>query len=54
MTGIVASCEIDLAQQLRCGHNLQVSSQQQFLTGTIISGEDENKVILFHCGPVAD
>lgn len=52
--GIVASCEIDLCSAI-CMRALSLASE---VPSTVLDwnnnyGEDENKVILFHCGPVA-
>ncbi len=52
--GIVASCEIDLCSAVTM-RAMQLASQQ---ATTVLDwnnnyGDDENKVILFHCGPVA-
>jgi L-fucose isomerase-like protein len=52
--GIVASCEIDLcsAITMRAMH-LASGKPTACLDWNNNYGEDENKVILFHCGPVA-
>lgn len=52
--GIVASCEIDLcsAISMRAMH-LASETPTAVLDWNNNYGEDENKVILFHCGPVA-
>lgn len=52
--GIVASCEIDLcsAISMRAMH-LASETPTMVLDWNNNYGEDENKVILFHCGPVA-
>jgi L-fucose isomerase-like protein len=52
--GIVASCEIDLCSAITM-RAMRLASQTP---ATVLDwnnnyGEDENKVILFHCGPVA-
>ncbi len=52
--GIVASCEIDLCSAINM-YAMQLASE--FPTACLDwnnnYGDDENKVILFHCGPVA-
>ena len=52
--GIVASCEIDLCSAITM-RALSLASQKPSacLDWNNNYGEDENKVILFHCGPVA-
>jgi L-fucose isomerase-like protein len=52
--GIVASCEIDLCSAITM-RAMNLASQQPttVLDWNNNYGEDENKVILFHCGPVA-
>ena len=52
--GIVASCEIDLCSALNM-YSLMLASQMPAacLDWNNNYGEDLNKVILFHCGPVA-
>ena len=52
--GIVASCEIDLCSAI----TMRAMSLASQLPTAVLDwnnnyGEDENKVILFHCGPVA-
>ncbi len=52
--GIAASCEIDLCSAI-CMRAMQLASQTP---ATVLDwnnnyGEEEDKVILFHCGPVA-
>ena len=52
--GIVASCEIDLCSAI----TMQAMQLASKLPTTVLDwnnnyGDDENKVILFHCGPVA-
>lgn len=52
--GIVASCEIDLCSAITMrAMNLATGSPTACLDWNNNYGEDENKVILFHCGPVA-
>ncbi len=52
--GIVASCEIDLCSAITM-RAMQLASDKPtaVLDWNNNYGEDENKVILFHCGPVA-
>ena len=52
--GIVASCEIDLCSAITM-RAINLASQQPtaVLDWNNNYGDDENKVILFHCGPVA-
>ena len=52
--GIVASCEIDLCSAI-CMRAMNLASQTPtaVLDWNNNYGTDENKVILFHCGPVA-
>ena len=52
--GIVCSCEIDLTSAITM-RAMQLASGKATacLDGNNNYGEDENKVILFHCGPVA-
>lgn len=52
--GIVASCEIDLCSAI-CMRAMHLASEEPtaVLDWNNNYGEDENKVILFHCGPVA-
>ena len=52
--GIVASCEIDLCSAINM-YSLMLASQMPAacLDWNNNYGEDLNKVILFHCGPVA-
>ena len=52
--GIVASCEIDLCSAV-CMRAMALASEKPTacLDWNNNYGEDENKVILFHCGPVA-
>lgn len=52
--GIVASCEIDLCSAITM-RAMQLASGEPtaVLDWNNNYGEDENKVILFHCGPVA-
>jgi L-fucose isomerase-like protein len=52
--GIVASCEIDLCSAITM-RAMNLASQQPttVLDWNNNYGDDENKVILFHCGPVA-
>lgn len=52
--GIVASCEIDMCSALTM-RAMHLASEQPttVLDWNNNYGEDENKVILFHCGPVA-
>jgi L-fucose isomerase-like protein len=52
--GIVASCEIDLCSAITMrAMNLASGRSAAVLDWNNNYGEDENKVILFHCGPVA-
>lgn len=52
--GIVASCEIDLCSAITMrAMNLASNLPTACLDWNNNYGEDENKVILFHCGPVA-
>ena len=52
--GIVASCEIDLCSALTMRAMSLASGQPSaVLDWNNNYGDDENKVILFHCGPVA-
>ncbi|HHV12411.1 MAG TPA: hypothetical protein GXX75_19230 [Clostridiales bacterium] len=52
--GIVASCEIDLCSAITMrAMNLASGEPTTVLDWNNNYGEDENKVILFHCGPVA-
>ncbi len=52
--GIAASCEIDMCSAL-CMRAMSLASEQStaVLDWNNNYGDDENKVILFHCGPVA-
>lgn len=52
--GIAASCEIDMCSAL-CMRAMQLASEQPtaVLDWNNNYGDEENKVILFHCGPVA-
>ncbi len=52
--GIVASCEIDMCSAI-CMRAMNLASEQPttVLDWNNNYGEEENKVILFHCGPVA-
>jgi len=52
--GIVASCEIDLCSAINM-YAMQLASEQPAacLDWNNNYGDDPNKVILFHCGPVA-
>jgi L-fucose isomerase-like protein len=52
--GIPASCEIDMCSAL-CMRAMSLASEQPtaVLDWNNNYGDDENKVILFHCGPVA-
>lgn len=52
--GIAASCEIDLCSAINM-HSMKLASEQATacLDWNNNYGEDLNKVILFHCGPVA-
>jgi L-fucose isomerase-like protein len=52
--GIVASCEIDLCSAITM-RAMQLASERPtaVLDWNNNYGDDENKVILFHCGPVA-
>ena len=52
--GIVASCEIDLCSAITM-YAMQLASEEStaVLDWNNNYGDDENKVILFHCGPVA-
>lgn len=51
--GIVASCEIDLCSAINM-YSMQLASEQPTtcLDWNNNYGEDQDKVILFHCGPV--
>lgn len=52
--GIVASCEIDLCSAITMrAMNLAAEQPTAVLDWNNNYGDDENKVILFHCGPVA-
>ncbi len=52
--GIVCSCEIDLCSAISMrAMNLASGKPTACLDWNNNYGEDENKVILFHCGPVA-
>ncbi len=52
--GIVASCEIDLCSAISMrAMNLASETPTAVLDWNNNYGDDENKVILFHCGPVA-
>ena len=52
--GIVASCEIDMCSALTMrAMNLASEEPTAVLDWNNNYGDDENKVILFHCGPVA-
>ena len=52
--GIVASCEIDMCSAITMrAMNLASEGATAVLDWNNNYGEDENKVILFHCGPVA-
>ncbi|MBQ8813528.1 MAG: hypothetical protein IJZ85_03395 [Lachnospiraceae bacterium] len=52
--GIVASCEIDLCSAITMrAMNLASEQPTAVLDWNNNYGENENKVILFHCGPVA-
>lgn len=52
--GIVASCEIDLCSAISMrGMSLASERSTAVLDWNNNYGDDENKVILFHCGPVA-
>lgn len=53
--GMVASCEIDLCSAI-CMRAMSLASETPtaVLDWNNNYGEDENKVILFHCGPVAE
>ena len=52
--GIVASCEIDLCSAVTMrAMQLATEKPTAVLDWNNNYGEDENKVILFHCGPVA-
>lgn len=52
--GIVASCEIDLCSAITMrAMNLASEQPTAVLDWNNNYGDDENKVILFHCGPVA-
>ena len=52
--GIVASCEIDMCSALTMrAMNLASEQPTAVLDWNNNYGDDENKVILFHCGPVA-
>ena len=52
--GIAASCEIDMCSAITM-RAMQLASQQPaaVLDWNNNYGDDENKVVLFHCGPVA-
>lgn len=52
--GIVASCEIDMCSAITM-HAMKLASEgaTAVLDWNNNYGEDEDKVILFHCGPVA-
>ncbi|MBO5883670.1 MAG: hypothetical protein J6Q78_04625 [Clostridia bacterium] len=53
--GTVASCEIDLCSAITMrAMNLASGKPTACLDWNNNYGEDENKVILFHCGPVAE
>lgn len=52
--GIVASCEIDLCSAITMrAMNLASEQPTAVLDWNNNYGDDENKVVLFHCGPVA-
>jgi len=52
--GIVASCEIDLCSAITMrAMNLASEAPTAVLDWNNNYGDDDNKVILFHCGPVA-
>ncbi len=52
--GIVASCEIDMCSAITMrAMNLASEEPTAVLDWNNNYGDDENKVILFHCGPVA-
>ena len=52
--GIVASCEIDMCSAITMqAMKLAAGTPTAVLDWNNNYGEDENKVILFHCGPVA-
>ena len=52
--GIVASCEIDMCSAVTMrALNLATEKPAAVLDWNNNYGDDENKVILFHCGPVA-
>jgi L-fucose isomerase-like protein len=52
--GIIASCEIDLCSAITMrAMNLASGEPTAVLDWNNNYGDDENKVILFHCGPVA-
>jgi len=52
--GIVASCEIDMCSAISMrAMNLASEEAAAVLDWNNNYGDDENKVILFHCGPVA-
>lgn len=52
--GIVASCEIDMCSAITMrAMNLATEGATAVLDWNNNYGDDENKVILFHCGPVA-
>ena len=52
--GIVASCEIDMCSAITMrAMNLASEGATAVLDWNNNYGDDENKVILFHCGPVA-
>jgi L-fucose isomerase-like protein len=52
--GIVASCEIDLCSAINM-YSMQLASEEPTacVDWNNNYGDDENKVILFHCGPIA-
>ena len=53
--GIVASCEMDLCSAITMrAMNLASGKPTACLDWNNNYGDDENKVILFHCGPVAE
>ena len=52
--GITASCEIDMCSAITMrAMSLAAESPSAVLDWNNNYGDDENKVILFHCGPVA-
>ncbi len=53
--GIVASCEIDMCSAL-CMRAMNLASEEPtaVLDWNNNYGDEENKVVLFHCGPVAN